>query len=128
MDRRKFIGSFAGNLLTIPVAAWAEPLANVVRPRGPGAQSPPLSALAPNTARKLGTYRSSAVNGEWITDYSGIVHDPIETCLLVRRGTAHRKRRISGSSTWSAWRGRPVCADAARQMVPQNCDKDKDAG
>jgi hypothetical protein len=73
VDRRKFIGGVAGNLLAAPLAAWAAP---TTKPKaGP---SPPskLSSLAANTARNLGRYSSGAPGSHRITDYSGIVYDP----------------------------------------------------
>ena len=83
MDRRKFIGAVAGNLVTLPVAAVNRHACNVA---GAFAESwrSAAATLAPNTARKIGTYASGLPGSGNITDYSGITFDRVgrRMCLF----------------------------------------------
>src|SRR5690349_16916542 len=83
MDRRRFIGAVAGNLLATPIGAWSQTAG--IRPTKPsrlGLKS--ATGLAPNTARNVGPYLSQEAGGANITDYSGITFDRIghRMCLF----------------------------------------------
>jgi hypothetical protein len=83
VDRRKFIGGVAGNLLATPLA-WSatapkDKTAPVSRPAKGSA-----ATLAPNSARNIGTYVSGESGGQNITDFSGITYDRVgkRMCLF----------------------------------------------
>ncbi len=80
MDRRKFIGGVAGNLLATPLVAWAAPIA---KPKA-SAAIPKISSIAANTARNLGRYSSGVPGSKNVSDFSGIVYDPVRKrmCLF----------------------------------------------
>ena len=73
MDRRKFLGGIAGNLVAAPLIALGQP------PKAPGSRAAKIvkstAPLAPNTARNIGPYPSGEVGGRNITDYSSITYD-----------------------------------------------------
>jgi hypothetical protein len=81
MDRRKFVRGVVGSLLATPVIGWSGAPYGAVRAK---AATPSLASLAANTARALGPYANPArefntagLSAASITDFSGIVYDPI---------------------------------------------------
>ena len=84
MDRRKFIGGIAGNLLATPLVAWGAPIAkSKTAAAGPSSKAG-VASLAPYTARNIGPYMSGEIGARNITDYSGITYDRVgkRMCLF----------------------------------------------
>ena len=82
MDRRRFLGTLAGNLVALPAGVWVSPLAGIESARGQSTSA--LASLAPNTARNLGPYASAEVQGVFIIDFSSITYDRVakRMCLF----------------------------------------------
>jgi len=77
MDRRTFIGGLAAANLVASSAALGASLKGAPK-RAPARAAKALSTLAPNTARDIGAYANPDFEfGANITDYSGIVYDPV---------------------------------------------------
>jgi len=84
MDRRTFIGGLTAANLLAGSASFAVSLKGAPE-RKPGARPKSLAGLAPGTARDLGPYANADFEfGANITDYSGIVFDPVgrRMCLF----------------------------------------------
>lgn len=75
MDRRTFIGTVVGNLVTAPIADSVKAATSAGASRSAARRS--ASTLAPGFARNIGTYASGLPGSTAITDYSGIKYDPI---------------------------------------------------
>src|SRR5690349_16224368 len=88
MDRRNFLGSVIGNLFAAPLVGWSQIAQGAVPSK---AAITSLASLSPNSARDLGPYSNPALEfntagliAASITDYSGIVYDPVgkRMCLF----------------------------------------------
>lgn len=74
VDRRKFIGAVAGNLVAAPIIGRCGPPAAASSATASDPRET-TATLAPNSARRLGTYASGLPGSRNITDYSGIAFD-----------------------------------------------------
>ena len=125
MDRRKFIGGVATNLIAVPLAAWS---ATAPKSR-PGARAAALlSTLVAGTVQDLGPYANASVaGGNNITDYSGITYDAAAKRMLLFGGghgianeTDIRAFDLSTLAWSSLYPSMPYS-----DMTLANCDSDR---
>ena len=123
MDRRTFIAQLTANVVAGAAAFGVSMTTHPAERRARQAKS--LSTLAANSARNLGPYANPDFEfGAYITDYSGIVYDPVgkRMCLF---GGGHGPSQETdirvldvASGTWSSL----YPPTPAAEMVFANCD------
>ena len=126
MDRRKFVGAVASNLLAAPLAAFGQTKAKVPRRSIKAAGS--LSMLAAGTVLEFGPYANTSVTGGYnIIDYSGMTYDPIGKRMLIFGGghgpsneTDIRSLDLSTLAWSSLYPSMPYS-----DMTLANCDSDR---
>jgi hypothetical protein len=96
MDRRKFICGLAGNIVVLPsLVAWSREIDAASTNK---AAMAPLSTLAANSARDLGSYADpdpqftgapiagAKLDAQYVTDYSGLAYDAANRRILIFGG------------------------------------------